>query len=108
MTTTEEMCGETYTRPPKLFPSDGLVPRIPCTFIENHGANHSWFALKISDDVALERLREVQVTLPASVQKLVDAIDRGDHDTYIEILLQRLHDRKRALRGVPGFSRRAG
>lgn len=106
-----EMCGIPYTRPLKLFPSDGIVPRIPCTFIKDHGANCSWFALKAADDIELERLREQereqeQAVLPAEVQKVLDDIQVGDFDAYLEILLSVAHGRKLALRSVRGFPRR--
>ena len=110
-----EMCDEPYTRPAKLFPERGLVVPVRCTFLVNHGANHSWFALKVADDQALEELarinaqelRATEQRLPAHIQKFLDGIEDGEVDSYLEILLNRLHSRKLFLRNVPGFGRRS-
>jgi hypothetical protein len=108
------MCDEPYTRPLRLFPSDGLVVPVRCTFIENHGANHSWYALQVADETELEKLRtkrheeaalDVEDDLPAEVASLTLEIEAGEYDPYLEILLAYLHDRKKCLRGVKGFTR---
>lgn len=112
---TVQMCTAKYTRPLELFPADGLVVPIPCTFIEGHGANHSFFALEHEDAIALEELRarkrqekeELAHQLPYEVQQILNGFDDGQLDPYIEIILARGHDRKRFLRGVPGFGRRS-
>lgn len=101
------MCNEPYTRPLRLFPNDGLVIPVRCTFLVDHGANHSWYALKISDDAALETLREEREAgesdLPAHIVDFITEVEAGEHDPYIEALLAALHDRKRCRRGVAGF-----
>jgi hypothetical protein len=42
--------------------------------------------------------------LPRLIRLIITRIRDGDFDPYIEVLLSELHDRKRELRGVPGFS----
>ncbi len=105
-----DICSAPYTRPLKLFPNDGLVVPVPCTFLQGHGANHSWFALKHADDMELEKLRAArrdgETDLPPHITSLLQESENGDHDRYIEVLLAYLHDRKRCRRGVAGFARR--
>jgi len=117
--TDNEMCNEPYTRPLRLFPSDDLVVPVRCSFIKDHGANHSWYALMVADETELEKLdaerraaRDLGAAgshegsdLPPEILQLTFEIENGEHDDYIEILLAYLHDRKRCRRGVKGFPR---
>lgn len=108
--TDNEMCNEPYTRPLKLFPSDGLVVPVRCTFIKDHGANHSWFALEAADAEELEKLEAdlavVVDELPKWVQEQIKRAEDGKYDPYLEIMLDTFHTRKNCLRGLPGFRRR--
>jgi hypothetical protein len=102
--TDNEMCNEPYTRPLRLFPSDGLVVPVRCTFLKDHGANHSWYALQASDEAALEAKRRARGSdLPPHIATLIQEIEDGQHDPYIEALLDALHGRKLCRRGVAGF-----
>lgn len=110
MTADNEMCNEPYTRPLRLFPNDGLVVPVRCTFIKDHGANCSWYALQTSDEAALDKLKEARVEscgqdLPPHILNLRQEIEDGKHDPYLETLLDALHGRKHARRGTPGFRR---
>lgn len=48
---------------------------------------------------------EGQDDLPGDVRALLNNIAKGNVDPYIEAILNELHNRKRALRGTPGFTR---
>lgn len=43
--------------------------------------------------------------LPNDVRTLLNNIAKGNVDPYIEAILNELHNRKRTLRGTPGFTR---
>lgn len=49
---------------------------------------------------------EVPEPLAMSAGATVGHIERGDFDPYLEIILTAGHDRKKALRNIPGFPRR--
>lgn len=85
------VCDEVYVRP------NGRV--LLCTWPERHmGTRHSWYPVRISDEDHLP----VPLT---GVQVLLDAIERGDYDQYLEAVLATGHNRKRAKHGVAGFGR---
>jgi hypothetical protein len=53
-----------------------------------------------------DRWWEVPEPLTMSAAAAVGHIERGDFDPYLEIILTAGHDRKKALRNIPGFPRR--
>ena len=89
-----EMCGATYRR--------DQAHVIQCTFIKDHPSpNHSWFALKVQDEVDAEATREtwtMSAPIPTEMVPLVTAITSGAMDDCLEILLAAAHGRKRARR----------
>lgn len=94
-----DQCDATYTRP-----KDGTVR---CTYISGHTAEHSWRVLKLEDDIARERaLTDPALDdLPPEVVAILENITDGAADPYLEAILAVTHNRKRALRSVPGFRR---
>lgn len=104
---TTEMCRETYRRPAEVTHGKRTVE---CTFIEGHPARHSWESLKIQDACDLEAQRAstdpALDDLPPEVVAILDNITEGHADPYLEAILAVTHNRKRALRNVPGFARR--
>lgn len=88
----QPICREAYQRP------DGTI--LICSYLDGHpNPNHSWFAAKVQDDYE----KAEQVDLPSDVETLVTNIQAGKADPYLEIILSVCHNRKRALRNVPGF-----
>lgn len=104
------ICGATYDRTTVLG-NDVLPRNVICTYIEGHPrAEHSWHTLKVQDETdAIAALAGTHVVgidldmLPDDVSAIAKAINRGDADPYLEVLLAVAHDRKRALRNVRGF-----
>lgn len=82
------LCGEVYTRP------DG--DRFVCQFLGMHNGKHSWANVEAADEEANR--------LPAHVAEAVLLIDQDAFDTYIELLLTHLHNRKRRVKGTPGLT----
>lgn len=75
---------------------------VQCTYPLGHTVSECSFA----------RLRQQYLAdvrggsgLPDDVETLITNLRNGNADRYIEVLLSALHDRKRAIRGVPGFPR---
>lgn len=94
-------CDVTYTRP-----RGGTVR---CTYIEGHESNHSFRTLELQDVCDQEReraLTEPEGDLPADVEAILENITEGRADPYLEAILAVTHNRKKALRSVPGFRRR--
>lgn len=91
-----EMCNEPYWR-------DAI--RVPCTFLKDHPTpNHSWFALRVQDEVDAEMATQrynVTVPIPDRVVPLVSAITAGTLDDCLEVILTAAHTRKRARHGGP-------
>lgn len=89
-------CGLAY-RP--IGSEPGEVGLLRCTFLEDHDGPCSW------QDVAdLDR-----ATCPpdaAAAMDLASAILDGAYDPWLELILNAGHNRKRTLRGVPGFTGR--
>jgi len=88
-----EMCGAIYRR--------DQAHVIQCTFIKGHEtkSNHSWFALKIQDEVDAEAAlvqMNLAVQVPRSVVPLVEFITSGGLDDSLEVILAACHGRKRA------------
>jgi len=76
--------------------------RVPCTFIKDHPApNHSWFALKVQDEVDNEMAAQgkynLSLTIPDDLVPLIAAITGGSLDDGLEVILTAAHGRKRAL-----------
>jgi len=96
-----EMCGSVYHRQWKNERGLNEVATIPCSFIRGHEtkSNHSWFALKVQDQVD-DEARQVEVnlpmTVPRSVAPLVQVITEGGLDDSLEVILAACHGRKRA------------
>ena len=102
-----EQCQEVYTRPAEL-----RVPgsqNVQCTYLAGHQARHSFESLKTQDECDLERKQALVdpagADLPTDVETLLANITDGRADPYLEAILAVTHNRKRALRGVPGFRR---
>lgn len=85
------VCDEQYQRP------DGTL--LFCTYprLIAHDT-HSWQRVKVADDAT-----RVDYT-PQAVQAYLDSITRGEMDAYLEAILAVTHNRKRAQRGVAGFT----
>lgn len=85
-----------------------------CQFRTNHDGDHSWEEIKRADDAAeqvevpLVEMPETDDTMEQNVVVIVNAIDRGAFDAYLEVILASAHDRKRTLRGVRLFPRLTG
>ena len=97
-----EMCGAIYQRQWRNERDLNEAATIPCTFIKGHhvkSPNHSWFALKVQDEVDREA-EQVEVNLPMVVPKsmvaLVEVITSGGLDDSLEVILAACHGRKRA------------
>lgn len=97
-----DLCGEPYDRSPEDSP-------LKCQYIKDHPSeNHSWFAVKMSDDhwraqqrlSTLTRMQAPIDDLPMDIQKILDFVNEGLYDPYLEALLAAGHSRKRRLRGV--------
>lgn len=93
-----DMCAEPYQRPEKL---GGEL--LWCHFLPDHNSRHSWYARNMQDVADAERLRSISDDTPADVRVLLDNITCGRADTYLEAILAVTHNRKRHLRGTPGF-----
>lgn len=79
------LCGEEYTRP------DGTT--LACHYLWGHPQEqHSWFAAMSQDQLGNN-------TAP-DIETLLDGINDGYYDPYLEAILAGAHARKRALRGV--------
>lgn len=93
------VCDAMYERPGNIRP---LV--LHCTFPAGHEnrnalpTEHSWDAIRCAD-IADTR---VDYT-PQAVRAYLDSITRGEMDAYLEAILAVAHNRKRAIRGTPGF-----
>lgn len=83
---------------------------VRCTYIEGHEAEHSFRTLELQDICDQERERLLADPegddLPADVAAILENITEGRADPYLEAILAVTHNRKRALRSVPGFMRR--
>lgn len=89
---TTPVCGVTYTRPN----GNDLI----CTFVRGHiQSDHSWLAIRCADIADAEKIDYT----PQAVQAFLDSMTRGDMDAYLEAILAVAHNRKRAIRGTPGF-----
>jgi hypothetical protein len=98
---TTEVCPEVYTRPDLM--------KVRCTYIRGHAAEHSFRTLQVQDRCDAEReraLAEPDGDLPADVEAILENITEGRADPYLEAILAVTHNRKKALRNVPGFVRR--
>jgi hypothetical protein len=75
--------------------------RIPCTFIKEHPSpNHSWFALKVQDEVDAEMETWAMTTrIPEEMVPLIAALTSGAMDDCLEVILAAAHGRKRARHG---------
>lgn len=92
---TTPVCRNPYDRP------NGV--RLTCTFVRNHADTCSWNDIRCRD---LTEAADTKVDYtPAAVQAFLDSITRGDMDLYLEAILAVTHNRKRAMRGTPGFAR---
>lgn len=101
-------CTARYSRPLSIVVKDD-PGEVRCTFVVDHPAsNHSFFALQCEDAVEAERRAKAAAApaddTPRNVQSFLDAIASGMYDPYLEAILAVGHNRKRALRGVRGFS----
>lgn len=68
---------------------------------------HSWEAIRGNDDLLLHGVRQLGFRSPESiVADLIEGIEAGEYDDWLEAILSAGHDRKRARRGVRGFRRR--
>lgn len=85
---TAPLCKAAYTRP------DGTT--LLCQYLRHSSLQHSWSSTA-SHDLLSPSLTTVMV------QRLVDAIEGGLYDPYLEAILAAGHNRKRARRGVIGF-----
>lgn len=101
-----DLCGEVYTR---IRPGDLEPTHVLCTYIEGHKA-HSWETLRVVDEaerMELDTARlDAPLDAPLDVMRVVLAIETGDWDRWLELILATAHDRKRTRRGVAGFPRR--
>lgn len=99
---TIQLCETRYNRPHQLDPK---AEKLFCQYIKDHPVDrHSWFAIKTCDDAELARLVKQDAGCyddqPVELQAILDAINRGDADKYLEAILAAGHSRKRLLRGV--------
>lgn len=82
-----------------------------CQFVSGHDGDCSWEVIRKADDAKTEvqvpvvDLTEVDDSMERTVVAIVNGIDNGAFDPYLEIILASGHDRKRALRGVRMFPR---
>lgn len=83
-----------------------------CQYQKNHELNnHSWASIARSDTDAINEKHkdeacEADVSpVATAAADVVEAISTGVYDPYLEMILAAGHNRKRALRGVPGFRR---
>lgn len=91
MAITDRVCFTTYQT------QEGTIR---CTFLKDHNGPCSWQAVADLDQPASKTAQEAL--------DLASFIVRGDYDPYLELLLNAAHNRKRALRGAPGFFRSPG
>lgn len=98
--TIRPVCGAVYSR------GDDQVA-LRCTYIAGHhdretgvATPHSWDGIRCLD---LADQTRVDYT-PQAVQAFLDSMTRGEMDAYIEAILAVAHNRKRAQRGVAGFT----
>lgn len=92
------MCGVSYERPARLGGD-----RLTCQFLPDHKTRHSWFARSMQDVVDAEHVGRIGDDTPPEVKVLLDNITCGRADPYLEAILAVTHNRKRHLRGTPGF-----
>lgn len=97
------LCRSPYHRPNNTV--------LLCQYLVDHPAtHHSWWTCQIADETEVEqrRLRDHAASLldttPAGAQALLDAVLGGEYDQWLEALLAAGHNRKRAVRGVRGFT----
>lgn len=100
---TAAMCPLIYDR---ILP-DSLEPEhVRCTYIEGHNARCSWETLKVIDDAAREHVEEQRGDAPVELSRMLQLIEQGKYDRYLELILAVGHDRKRTRRKTFGFPRR--
>ena len=96
-----QLCMERYDREVEWI---GYPVVFTCQEPRGHTGPHSWQALKDADAKAA-----VVATPPGLEQLMItdilEGIDEGEYDAYIEPLLAVLHERKRELRGRRTFAR---
>jgi hypothetical protein len=73
-----------------------------CQEPAGHDGPHSWSTLKAADEKALA---DEATTTGMVITDLLEGIDEGEYDAYIEPLLAVLHERKRELRGRRTYPR---
>lgn len=97
-----DMCGAAYRRDEVI--DFGGARLVLCSYVKDHVGSHSWSALKMKDeeDIAAAVKDEDDET-PFVIQDILDGLQKGIFDPYIEAILAAGHSRKRALRGVRGF-----
>lgn len=107
------MCGAIYTRPNEVVFSGPRV--VMCTFFKGHNGDCSWKALLKADEEAAEEIREMREAAnadddpaPTPIRDVLDGLNEGKFDPYIEAILAAGHSRKRALRGVREFPNLTG
>lgn len=96
------VCPATYERPNLM--------KVRCTYIEGHESEHSFRTLQLQDTCDQERERALtdpgaEDDLPSDVAAILENITDGRADPYLEAILAVTHNRKKALRNVPGFRR---
>lgn len=99
-----ELCGKTYVRV-----QGDEREYLKCQYIDGHPIDrHSWYAIAEQDIVDAEKRKVEEQRQKAeagdgTVKEVLEQIEAGLWDSYIEVMLSALHDRKRALRNVRGF-----
>lgn len=93
------ICDAPYVRP------DGTIVR--CTYLDGHNrsgsaTDHSWVTAMRQD--AIDAAPKIDYT-PQAVQAFLDSMTRGEMDPYLEAILAVGHNRKRTIRGTPGFTK---
>ena len=108
MITPAPLCGETYQR---------LSVILHCHYLKGHPKEqHSWFAVQCQDEsdmadaAAKKAAREATFNsdCPTEISHALTRIAEGSWDEWLEKVLAVGHDRKRARRGVKGFTNQAG
>jgi hypothetical protein len=100
------LCNKEYIR---IETSTRTSQMLRCQYIKDHPSErHSWFAIAEQDafdDAAAAQREDAIQAGDAEVKNILDRIDLGYYDSYIEAFLAGFHNRKRTIRNVRGFPR---
>lgn len=101
------MCMRVYDRARMRGPR---FTNMACQFRQGHDGGCSWSEVAYDDQRELLAEQEAEArakpdALEATLQDVLAAVEAGECDEYLELILSTTHGRKLARRGVHGFRR---